>query len=101
MAVGEGEQDRSTKGGSVCCAGDGGRIVRLREGMEIRVCLGKGFVAMCRRCKERGHVQRNSSLILNGIVLRDHTVVNKAENSFTEGEPELHAQERMVEANGD
>jgi hypothetical protein len=43
-------------------------------------------------------MQRNLSLLLNGVALRGHSGGIKVEATFTEGEPELH--ENVVQAHG-
>jgi hypothetical protein len=52
FAVRERAPHRSTEEGTECSAGASRHKVKLREGVERRMCLGKGIVAMCRRCKE-------------------------------------------------
>jgi hypothetical protein len=49
---------RSTEGGTGCSVGAREHKVKLREGSENRICLGKGIAAMCGRCKEGSSVQR-------------------------------------------
>jgi hypothetical protein len=43
-------------------------------------------------------VQRKRAFVLCSATVRDNTGGIKAETSLTEGEPELHAHERVVEA---
>jgi hypothetical protein len=89
---------RRREGGTGRCVGGGGHVVKLREGAERLASLGKGAVAM--RCykKERGSVQRKRALVLNTVAVRDYAGGMEADTAFTEGEPELHAHKRVVEA---
>jgi hypothetical protein len=52
IAMEERAPQRSTERGTRFSAGAGGHKVKLREGSESRMCLGKGVVAMRRRGKE-------------------------------------------------
>jgi hypothetical protein len=64
------------------------------------MCLGKGIMAMCRRCKQGRSMQRTRALVLCSAAVRDNTGGIKADNSLSEEEPELHAHERVVDAHG-
>jgi hypothetical protein len=48
----ENAPQRGTEGGTRLSGGTSGHNVKLREGSDSRMCLGKGVVAMSRRSKE-------------------------------------------------